>query len=78
MQKSKKNCFNGYRKGEICKSVDIMLCIFQAKGKEEGLKIAKVKCKIMEPQFHFHPISWFPSSPENEKAVLQSSFKKLD
>lgn len=74
MQKSKKNCFNGYRKGEICKSVNIMLCIFQVKGKKEGLKIAKVKCKIMDPQFHFHPISY----PENEKAVLQSSFKKLD
>lgn len=54
--------------------MNIMLCIFQVKGEKEGLKIAKVKCKIMDPQFHFHPISY----PENEKAVLQSSFKKLD
>lgn len=47
-----------------------MLCIFQVKGKKEGLKIAKVKCRIMASQFHFHPINYL----ENEKAVLQSSF----
>lgn len=51
-----------------------MSCIFQVNGEKEGLKIAKVKCKIMESQFHFHPVSY----PENEKAILRSFFKKLD
>lgn len=44
---------------------------FSSKGeKEEGLKIAKEKCKIMESQFHFHPINYL----ENEKAVLPGPF----
>lgn len=47
-----------------------MLRVFQVRGKKEGLEIAKIKYRIMESQFRFHPVNY----PGNEKAVLQSSF----
>lgn len=72
MQKSKKNWFRGlYKKRDLqISEYKLMVGIFHVKGKKGGLKIAKVKHRIMESPFHFHPINYL----ENEKAILQSSF----